>query len=201
MNLDIKYWSWQKGLPSYFCKDVIKHGLKQEQKEAVTRETELGEVSLKTQHEHVRKNKVAWLEDPWIYDHVNHFIEDANLQAGWDFEYSKIETCQFTTYYGEDKNFYNWHVDMGTKPYTQGFCKGLIRKLSAVVLLNDPSEFEGGELQFDTRDIRDESIFTANLTESGSIVVFPSFLWHRVSPVVKGTRYSLVLWACGKKFK
>ena len=35
----------------------------------------------------------------------------------------------------------------------------------------------------------------------GSVIVFPSFVWHRVTPVTKGTRYSLVLWTCGQPFR
>ena len=74
--------------------------------------------------------------------------------------------------------------------------------------LTDGSEYEGGELQFDFRDyspnLRDESNHLVTVKEilpKGTIVVFPSFLWHRVQPVTKGTRYSLVCWFTGPPFR
>ena len=84
----------------------------------------------------------------------------------------------------------------------------MIRKVSATCQLTDISEYEGGELEFDTRSYspekRDEDkhvISPKELLSKGSIVVFPSFVWHRVKPVKKGIRYSLVLWNLGYPFK
>ena len=74
--------------------------------------------------------------------------------------------------------------------------------------LTDGSEYEGGELEFDFRNynpnMRDESKHLRKAQEilsKGSIIVFPSFLWHRVKPVTKGVRYSLVMWSLGYPFK
>jgi PKHD-type hydroxylase len=74
--------------------------------------------------------------------------------------------------------------------------------------LTDGSEYKGGELQFDFRNynpnLRDESehlITVKEILPKGTVVVFPSFLWHRVKPVTEGTRYSLVMWNLGEAFK
>jgi len=74
--------------------------------------------------------------------------------------------------------------------------------------LTDGSEYKGGELEFDLRNydppMRDESkhlIQCKQILPKGSIIVFPSFMWHRVKPVTKGTRYSLVMWTLGYPFK
>ena len=74
--------------------------------------------------------------------------------------------------------------------------------------LTDGSEYEGGELEFDFRNydphMRDEAKHLKQAEEilpKGSIIVFPSFVWHRVKPVTKGTRYSLVMWNLGYPFK
>ena len=74
--------------------------------------------------------------------------------------------------------------------------------------LTDSSEYRGGELEFDFRNydppMRDESKHLRQAKEilsKGSIIVFPSFLWHRVKPVTKGVRYSLVMWSVGGPFK
>ena len=83
-----------------------------------------------------------------------------------------------------------------------------IRKLSMTCQLTDGSEYKGGELEFDFRNydphMRDESkhrIQCKEILPKGSIIVFPSFVWHRVKPVTSGTRYSLVVWHLGGPFR
>ena len=85
---------------------------------------------------------------------------------------------------------------------------GKVRKLSVTCQLTDGSEYKGGELEFDFRDynpnMRDESkhlVQAKEILPKGSIIVFPSYLWHRVKPVTKGVRYSLVVWNLGHPFK
>ena len=74
--------------------------------------------------------------------------------------------------------------------------------------LTDGSEYKGGELEFDFRDydpaLRDELKHVVQAKEilpKGSIIIFPSNIWHRVKPVTSGSRYSLVLWHLGNPFK
>ena len=90
----------------------------------------------------------------------------------------------------------------------EGPDKGKIRKLSMTCQLTDGSEYKGGELEFDFRNydphMRDESkhrIQCKEILRKGSIIIFPSFVWHRVKPVTSGTRYSLVVWHLGQPFK
>ena len=59
------------------------------------------------------------------------------------------------------------------------------------IILND--EYEGGEFEFFAKD--------TILSKRGTIIVFPSYMQHRVKPVTKGTRYSLVTWFCGEPFQ
>tara|TARA_B110000285_G_scaffold101006_2_gene114993 strand:+ start:723 stop:959 length:237 start_codon:yes stop_codon:yes gene_type:complete len=73
--------------------------------------------------------------------------------------------------------------------------------------LTDGSEYQGGELEFDFRNyephMRDElkhRVQCKEILPKGSIIVFPSFVWHRVKPVTSGTRYSLVVWNTGNPF-
>ena len=78
-----------------------------------------------------------------------------------------------------------------------------LRKLSVTINLSDETEYEGGDLEFDSSTPEKiKNIITPNNGKSkGTVVVFPSFVWHRVKPVTKGTKYSLVIWCCGKPFK
>ena len=102
---------------------------------------------------------------------------------------SYLQEMQLSRYLAEDGGHYDWHID-GTEPE-----EGMQRKLSISILLNDPAEFEGGELQI--KGVESKNI----LTKRGSIVVFPSFLEHRVTPVTWGVRYSAVTWAMGPAFR
>jgi PKHD-type hydroxylase len=77
-----------------------------------------------------------------------------------------------------------------------------VRKLSISVQLSDCSEYEGGELEFQPRDVQDpnHTIACTEAQTKGSIIIFPSYVWHRVKPVTKGTRYSLVIWNLGRPY-
>ena len=80
---------------------------------------------------------------------------------------------------------------------------GKIRKLSMTINLSDEEEYEGGNLKFDFGPHSTENRFVEckEIRPKGSIVVFPSFIYHQVTPIKKGVRYSLVLWSLGLPFK
>ena len=76
------------------------------------------------------------------------------------------------------------------------------------ISLSHPEEYEGGDLEFDLRNTHDWELNKTKgilkcteIRPRGSIVVFPSFVWHRVAPVIRGTRYSLVVWNLGQPFR
>ena len=92
----------------------------------------------------------------------------------------------------ENTNFYTWHTDMNSG-------NSSLRKLTAIVQLTDPSEYEGGELQFALQD-HDMNWYEVP-KEKGSITFFPTFLSHRVKPVISGTRYVLQEFFIGNHFK
>ena len=155
-----------------------------------------------------RYSDVTWLNDTWIYKEIQPYVTIANKSAGWNFDWDWSETLQFTKY--KLNQYYDWHADSYHRPYkkTNKNENGKIRKLSMTLQLTDGSEYEGGELEFDFRNydppLRDESKHLTQAKEilsKGSIIVFPSFVWHRVKPVRKGTRYSLVMWNLGYPFK
>ena len=92
----------------------------------------------------------------------------------------------------KNTNFYTWHTDMNSGSSS-------LRKLTAIVQLTDPSEYEGGELQFALQD-HDMNWYEVP-KEKGSITFFPTFLSHRVKPVISGTRYVLQEFFIGNHFK
>ena len=144
----------------------------------------------------IRRGSVAWLPradvfNDWMYSRLAGIIERANGEL-WDFNISGFwEDCQYTTYKGDKEkgDHYGYHLDIDGKT-------GVQRKISIVVQLTDPSEYEGGALEILTT----ENPFWAG-KEKGSCLLFPSFCLHKVHPVTKGLRNSLVLWVSGPPFE
>jgi len=80
------------------------------------------------------------------------------------------------------------------------------RKLSMIVQLSKPENYVGGDLRFNLRGldgVNSDSVMSPppEFKQQGSIVIFPSFLWHKVEPITSGKRYSLVMWTLGENWK
>lgn len=205
MKLKWEYWYFNNVLSKKFCNKVIKEGLKRKKEKAVIGNNSIENISKKELEKvkTIRDSDVVWMNDQWLYDEIHPFILNANKQAEWNFQTDWCESFQFTIY--KKNQFYQWHQDSFNEPFKSGNENkiGKVRKLSATILLNSPKEFSGGELEFSfaQNPYQNEIIKCKEITEPGSIIVFPSHQWHRVAPVTKGTRYSLVLWCLGAPFK
>ena len=209
MNLDNYYWYFKSVVPPRICDDIIKYALDKKEMMARTggyNKKELTKEDVRNLQKK-RKSDLVWLNDPWIYKELQPYVHIANKNAGWNFQWDWSESIQFTKY--KLNQYYDWHCDSFRKPYDQPNTPshGKIRKLSMTCQLTDGSEYKGGELEFDFRNydphMRDETKHLRKAKEilpKGSIIVFPSFVWHRVKPVTKGVRYSLVMWNVGKPF-
>jgi len=182
---------------------------------------------MKNKKVYVRDSEVAWLDEKWIYDLILPYIQKANKIAGWNYDIEDAENFQFTKYY--PGGFYGWHTDGGSdihavnKRYIQGITEqplkanggfpqgytkderlvGKVRKISLTINLNLPGEYEGGNLMFDFGQHTEGEQFyeCKEIRPQGSIIIFPSFTYHCVTPITKGTRYSLVLWTLGDAFR
>jgi len=211
MNISNHYWYFTSAIPPKLCDDIINYGLSQAESMARTGgygDRELSKQEIKDM-KRKRNSDLVWLSETWIYKELHPYIHQANKSAGWNFEWDRSESCQFTKY--KLNQYYDWHCDSWDKPYDKPNNPeehGKIRKLSMTCQLTDGSEYEGGELEFDFKNydphMRDESkhlVKAKEILPKGSIIVFPSFVWHRVKPVTKGTRYSLVMWNIGYPFK
>ncbi len=215
MNLHNYYYYFQSALSPKLCQEIIDYGNAHESQMAYTGGFQRGGSSQKLSKKDLnnmqkkRKSDIVWMNDAFIYNEVHPYIREANEKAGWNFQWDFSESCQFTKY-GVGQ-YYGWHCDSWVKPYNkpdEPNSHGKIRKLSVTISLNDPSEYDGGNLQFDFRNDKDwernkkKSIKSCTeIRPRGSIIVFPSFCWHRVEPVTRGTRYSLVIWNLGWPFK
>ena len=216
MNLSNYFWCFKSALAPRFCDEVIKYALAQKETMAITggysRDRNLKKKPLNKEEvrnlKYKRNSDLVWLDDTWIYKEIHPYVHQANKNAGWNFNWNFSEACQFTKY--KLNQYYDWHCDSWEKGYDQPktLSHGKIRKLSMTCQLTDGSEYSGGELEFDFRNYeppqRDEAKHLRKITEilpKGSIIIFPSFLWHRVKPVTRGVRYSLVVWHLGYPFK
>ena len=210
MNISNYYWYFSGVLTPRFCDEVIAYA--NAQKEVMARTGGYGDKELNKEEvknlQRKRKSDLVWLNDTWIYKELHPYVHKVNAMAGWDFDWERSESCQFTKY--KLNQYYDWHCDSWEAPYNKPGRPEhqKIRKLSMTLQLTDGSEYEGGELEFDFRNynpnMRDESKHLRKAQEilpKGSIIVFPSFVWHRVKPVTKGVRYSLVMWSLGYPFK
>ena len=207
MNLTNYYWYFQSAIPSRICDDIVKYGQQLQDQMAVTGgfgdAKKLNQKQIKDLKEK-RDSNIVWMNDRWIYKEIQPYVHQANAKAGWNFEWDYSESCQFTKY--KLNQYYDWHCDSWDKPYAEpGPTQGKIRKLSVTVSLSDPKDYKGGELEFDLRDQDPDKKPNIHVCKQilpkGSLVVFPSFVWHRVKPVTSGTRYSLVIWNLGRPFK
>ena len=212
MNLEYYYWWFKSAIPPRICDDIVKYGLRHQDDVAVTgalgRDRDLKKQPLnKKEIKNLKKKRdsnIVWMNDRWIYKEIQPYVKEANRRANWNFNWDWSESCQFTKY--KPGQYYGWHCDSWAGVYTQeGPAKGKIRKLSVTVSLSDEKDYTGGELEFDFRqhdsDKRKQIQECKDILPKGSLVVFPSFVWHRVKPVKKGVRYSLVVWNLGYPFQ
>jgi PKHD-type hydroxylase len=139
-----------------------------------------------------RKSNIKWLpydsKWEWVIDKIMSQVIEANNTI-WNFDLkSIIDNIQYTEYEGNGGH-YDWHLDIGPGSISH-------RKISVVIQLSEPNEYEGGDLQIMTG-----SEYVTIPKGKGNVVVFPSFLLHRVVPLTSGNRKSLVLWIGGDHYK
>ena len=160
-----------------------------------------------------RNSKNAWVPtNHWLGGFMWHYIQRANRENFlYDLRCIDGESMQYTQYgVGE---FYSWHNDAGIagayKPQTVGNRQDglandfvnenieLVRKLSFVLQLSDPDDYEGGNLQL--LDEGGQSYFAPR--KRGTVILFDSRTMHRVLPVKSGLRKSIVGWTVGPRWK
>lgn len=143
-----------------------------------------------TNNPNIRVSTVKFI-DPYEHVDINRFVYDAVHRVNaefFGFDITATQVMQHTTY--KKGHHYKPHVDVfwETDENTPQFD----RKLSVSILLNDPSEFEGGDLVIDGHQID---------LQKGEMVIFPSYIFHEVLPVKKGIRKSLVAWIWGQRWR
>jgi len=180
-------WAYQLGIfTKSDCEKIIKLGLSCP---SVT--AHLGQN--RTIDKSIRQGRIAFfdpnnLEHEFIFRTIADYGKSINRQF-WQFDLKFVECIQFTCYDNKD-DFYTSHMDMGYRALE-------VRKLSFSVQLSDPDTYQGGNLEL----FKCGTDFDLAPRSQGSIIAFPSYHVHRVTPVTSGARYSLVSWFAGPPFK
>lgn len=143
----------------------------------------------------VRESNVSWLDltsdTAWIYAKLSNVIAEVNKRY-YHYELTGFyESIQLGVYSSVNKGHYDWHTD------STPFDPGTPRKLSMALLLSDTSEFEGGDLELKPDSDEAKAVQQAK----GRAYFFPSYMLHRVTPVTKGVRRSMVVWVGGPPFR
>lgn len=139
----------------------------------------------------LRKSSVMFIdntkENDWIYHKLASLAINCNNERYWFDLLGFHQELQLTRYTVGD--FFEWHLDFGAGEISA-------RKLSMTMQLSDPDDYEGGDLQF----MVNQNIVTAP-REKGTIIIFPSFMMHRITPISKGVRQSIVGWVSGPPYR
>ena len=154
----------------------------------------------------LRKSKVKFFEKHehseliFLFNKLNNTIWNLNGQY-YNFDLNGYSYIQYTTYNGEELGEYGYHIDMHTGSYGNTddnmLRYGDTRKLSLSLILSDSKSYEGGEFKIMLSEAGENEIEQ----KRGRIILFPSFFLHKVCPVTKGIRKSIVAWVEGPKFR
>ena len=138
-----------------------------------------------------RTTTISWIpfkEMQPMYNQINEFIQKANRNHFGFGDIQITEQAQFTEY--PEGGFYDWHMDTDVTMQHEP----PVRKISMTLLLSPENQFEGGDLELMAPGKRVK-------LKQGHAIIFASFLNHRVAPVTRGVRQSLVMWFGGEPFK
>ena len=197
MQTKYSYWVYRDVLPEKDRNKIKRIAKKSGYVEAGTKDSnnEIQESDKKK-----RNTDVVFSNDQYLYDLLCPLVSHANESAGWKYDLDWFESVQIARY--KKNQHYAWHIDGWSDhfyTYTdEGNYKGRVRKLSLVSCISNG--FDGGELEFSVIDKEKSRIFQPELG-IGDVIVFPSFVYHRSTPITKGTKYSVSMWCLGPPFR
>ena len=150
--------------------------------------------TLSSTNETKRNSNVTFIDDHVILKEFLDVTKKINNNASWNFNIDTIEPLQYGEY--NQTQEYGWHVDQHNKPYSDG----KVRKISFSIFLND--DYTGGEFDLELHSPSVKNRYeTFSKLPLNTALFFQSDYWHRVRPVTKGVRKSLVGWVLGPEFR
>lgn len=150
-------------------------------------------VSTDVDYSKIRRSNTGWLtynqNTQWIYDRLSYIARNLNAKF-YNFDlFGFVEDMQYTVYDSAEEGHYGWHVDLSNTSVSP-------RKFTMVLQLTSPDDYEGGEIQ-----LLNSTVEEVVIKQRGLVCAFPSWTLHRVTPVTKGIRKTLVVWVAGPSFR
>lgn len=179
---------WTTALQPAECDDIVRRA-----ENYAPHTATVGFASDARENGHYRSSVVRWLDvaaEQAIVDRLMAFVRSSN-RTNFGVDIAAPFELQFTEYHDASGGKYDWHQDVwleSNRPYD--------RKLSLVLQLSEPGDYEGGSFEF--FGVQNPAALFA---PRGSILIFPSWLQHRVLPVTRGIRRSLVSWVEGPRWR
>lgn len=141
----------------------------------------------------LRRADLVWVDDipgaEWVMDRIIDLVRSANRAFGFDIT-AFHESPQIAHYAAVRDGHFDWHADIGDGPFARQ------RKLTMVAQLSEPDDYDGGQLE-----LMPSAQVIAAARPCGAVTIFPSYVLHRVTPVTRGDRLSLTVWAHGPAFR
>jgi PKHD-type hydroxylase len=187
---------------SMFEIDKIREIFDEEEKSNIAYQARTGD-DYGTIDQSKRSSIISWIEPNYIEKHrCSDVVDKINAQVNsindhfFKFDLLTTEPLQVTKYYSKTNDFFVPHTDNGA------YQENIVRKLTFVIQLSDLDEFEGGDFIYysDGKEINVTQLYPERM-QKGNIIIFPSFVTHAVTPITNGTRYALVGWCNGPRFR
>jgi len=192
------YWLFKNVLSEKDRNKIKRIAKKSGYKEATTRSVD---DVIKEPDKKVRNTDIAFSNDQCLYDLLCPFVHSANESSGWKFDLDWFESVQIARY--KKNQHYAWHIDGNSDHFgacsEEGNNKGKVRKVSLVACLSNG--YVGGDLELALQDQEKENLILYPEMKVGDVIVFPSYVFHRSTPITKGTKYSAAMWCLGPPFK
>ncbi len=174
------YWYWQDAIPEYLIQCLVE----ETKYVGLEKATTFGAMNRKVSQDTAVRDTDIMVFDPihWFSGILFNMALSSNGQAGWNFSVMGPEALQIAHY--QPGQHYTWHPDsilLSTN--------SIIRKLTVISMLSGKDEYSGGKLELE--DVGEVPL------EKGDVIVFPSFIKHRVTPVESGLRKTAVIWVSG----
>jgi len=190
LHIPLEYMAvWRQGVNEKEIDDIIALGELAEFQKGSVGGQKINDSRINTD---VRDTDIAWIHPDrsteWLYERMKNLIARINYDK-YQFDITTMQALQYGKYKAD--GHYDWHIDSGPNLPVH-------RKLTFILALSDVNSYEGGELLINMSGNPDNA--HSIKIEKGDLVVFPSFVPHKVSPVTVGERITLVTWATGPKF-
>ena len=167
------------------CEDLINY-FEQNQ----SQDSELaGQYDKNIMNKEVRNTEEMIYTDEKMLSKIKMVLELSNIST-YHYNIQEMSSVKLLKYGVGGR--YKWHTDCGAKETST-------RKLTAIIQLSDENDYQGGDLEFGITDKTGQNNYTAT-RKQGSIIIFPAFLSHRVTPITEGKRYSMLSWMLGDTF-